>query len=74
MSLFSVEGLPCGLALRSFAGACQRLPNWLLLALHFKFFAFVFELTEPQISSKEKNSIKPLAYLRLNNQVNDSPD
>lgn len=67
MSLFSVEGLPCGLALRSFAGTRQHLPNWLLLALHFKFLAFVFELTEPQISSKEKNSIKPLAYMRLNN-------
>lgn len=54
------------------AGVCQHLPDWLLLALHFKFF-LLFELTEPQISSKEKNSVKHLTYIRLKNQVNDFP-
>lgn len=73
MRVFSAEGLPCGLTLRSLLGICQHLPDWLLLALHFKFF-LLFELTEPQISSKEKNSVKHSTYIRLKNQVNDFPD
>ena len=40
----------------------------------FQVFSFVFELTKPQISSKEKNSVKPLTYMRLRNQVNGFPD